>query len=59
VLSEVIDMQKNELRDLATCAFAISIFVNVPLAAQTIKTGVAGNCLAMSKMTSERYGGKI
>ena len=44
--------------DLATCAFAISIFVNMPLAAQTIKTGVAGNCSAMRKMTSDRYGGK-
>jgi hypothetical protein len=51
-------MQKNGLRDLLPCAFVSSLFVNMRLAVQTIKTGVALSGLTACAQIVERHVGK-
>jgi len=51
-------MQKNALRDLLVCALALTIFMNTPLMAQTIKVGGDGSASALNKKIVERHGGK-
>jgi len=52
-------MQKNALQDLPACALALSIFMNMPVAAQTIKVGDAGSGSAVHKQIVECHAGKI
>ena len=50
-------MQKNALRDLLARALALTIFMNIPLVAQTIKVGGDGSASALNKKIVERHGG--
>ena len=52
-------MQKNALQDLPACALALSIFMNMPVAAQTIKVGGTGSGSAVCKQIVERHVCKI
>jgi signal transduction histidine kinase len=51
-------MQKNALRDLLARALAPTIFMNMPLVAQTVKVGGDGSASALNKKIVERHGGK-
>ena len=49
-------MQKNALADLLTCALTPTIFMSMPLAAQTIKAGSDASGLALGKKIVECHG---
>ena len=51
-------MEKNALPELLTCAFTPTIFMSMPLAAQTIKAGSDASGMALGKKIVERRGGK-
>ena len=46
-------MEKNALADLLTCAFTPTIFMSMPLAAQTIKAGSDASGLTLGKKIVE------